>query len=461
MKQLLALILIALAAMTVTIAAAPKKPLAGHWSGPVAISPVCQPDPTRGSQMNDIAVNANGLSIAAWDQFTYNNGGPYTIGAAIQSGDKWSAPFTISGSEGFSMSPKVAVGADGTMAVSWIYEDAALTLQRVQVAVKPATSVLWTTATLAQWPAGGVSMTQFAPVAVDNAGNVTAVWLVWDGTRHVAQAATMPKGGGWGQATALSGAPTDALYPSLAVNARGDAAVVYSHSSYAGYITGTYAQFVFRDGPTGAWSQPVIITETLPSNVGYVTGPQVVLDAAGLATVVYFGRGLEGIRQISRSSWASPVALIPPPNPVSYYLSADLGVDSAGNAVVAASMFDATVGVDRASVYVALGAPSGYWSAPQRLTDPAVPVDAYATRVAVSPDGLLAMVGWIDHYHGTVQVSTLNDTTWSAADTIGRGTAFASFQEVLGLDAASGGVARAIWKSTKSGTQTMATSYGR
>jgi hypothetical protein len=205
----------------------------------------------------------------------------------------------------------------------------------------------------------------------------------------------------------------------------------------------------------------VTITETIPSSAGYVTNPQVALDANGLATVIYFGYGIEGVRQSSASLWIGPAVVIQALNAVSSFVSADLGVDRAGNAVVAASIFDATVGVDRASVYVALGTPSGSWSIQQRITDPAVPVDAYAARVAVSPDGLIAMVGWIDHYHGTVQVSTLNSLGWGAADTIGRGTAFASFQEVLGLDAASGGVARAIWKSAKTGTQTMATSYGR
>jgi hypothetical protein len=102
-------------------------------------------------------------------------------------------------------------------------------------------------------------------------------------------------------------------------------------------------------------------------------------------------------------------------------------MDQFGDAVVAASIFDATVGLDRASVYVATATPDGAWSAQQRITDPAVPVDAYATRVAVSPDGLLAIVGWIDHYHGTVHVSRFTAGAWSNATTIGRGTAFSSF----------------------------------
>jgi hypothetical protein len=99
------------------------------------------------------------------------------------------------------------------------------------------------------------------------------------------------------------------------------------------------------------------------------------------------------------------------------------------------------------------------------LTDPTVPIDAYAANVAVSPDGSLAMAGWIDHYHGIVQVAQLAGGTQSAADTwttttIGRGTAFSSFQEVLILDAGSGTAARALWKNAKSGTQWYSASYG-
>jgi hypothetical protein len=148
------------------------------------------------------------------------------------------------------------------------------------------------------------------------------------------------------------------------------------------------------------------------------------------------------------------------------FVSADLAGDQAGNVVVAASIFDATVGVDRASVWVN-DVLASEWStntvpAPVRVTDPTVPVDAYATRAAMSADGLLAIVGWIDHYHGVVQVSQLDNLTgaWGAGRTIGRGTAFSSFQEVLGLNVGSGTVARAVWKSTvKGGTRTMAASY--
>jgi len=449
---------IVLAAIFAGWARAAKQP-STNWSGAVAISPLLQPDPTRGSQLHDVAVNANGQAIAAWDQFSYSGSGAASIGAAVQSGGKWGAPFTISGTVGFSMSPRVAIGADGTMAVSWTYQDST-GVKQVQVAVKPAGSTTWTTTTLAYPSVGGVSMTEFVPVAVDSSGNVTAVWLNWDGTRHLVQGATQLKGQSWSAAATLNG-PEDGLYPSLAENARGDAAVVYSISPYSAYLSGTYAQYVFRSGPTGNWSAPKTISETIPSSIGYVQYPQVALDANGLATVIYSGYGIEAVRQLSAQTWTTAQSILYTSTLSSSYTSFDLAVDDSGNAIAAASIFDATINVDRASIWVSRGTPDGKWSPQLRLTDPSVPIDAYAAQAAVSPDGTLGLVGWIDHYHGAVQVSKLTSGNWGAANTIGRGTAWASFQEVLALDVASATVARATWKNAKSGTQIMAASYGR
>ena len=431
------------------------------WSGATAISAINQPDPTRGSQLNDVAVNASGLTIAAWDQFTYTQGGAYTIGAAVQSGGRWGAPFTISPTSGYSMTPRVAVGAEGTMAVSWTYQSAtAPNVQSVQVAVKRGGSSTWATSTLATFTTGGVAITRSVPVAVDSTGVVTAVWNVWDGTRNVVQSATLPKGGVWSAPAQLSAPGSDALYFSLAVDAQGDAGVAYTLSPYSGYLSGTWAEYVLRSGPNGSWSSPVKVSETIPSTVGYVTNPLVALDAKGLATIVYTGYGLEATRQLPGGTWTTPSTVIGTSISGASFLSPDLAVDSAGNAIAAVGIFDPSIGVDRSSVWVARGTPAGTWSAAVRLTDPTVPVDAYASRVAVSPDGSLAMVGWIDHYHGTVQATRLVNGTWGPPDTIGHGTAWASFQEVLGLDVGSGTLARAIWKNAKTGTQTMAASYG-
>ena len=461
-----ATVLLAITAAGAAQAASKKPPPApgNGWSGAAAISPVNQPDPTRGSQLNDVAVNASGAAIAAWDQYTYSGSGGATIGAAAQSAGKWGAPFTISDTNGFALSPKVAIGVDGTMAVSWTYQDPIALpspQQKIQVAVKPAGATAWTTTTLAQGPIGGVAIIGIVPVAVDPNGKVTVAWTLWNGANHVVQSASLPKGGVWSAPVELAPG-SDGLYLSLALNANGDAAVAFTGSPYSSYLSGTSAQYVFRSRLTGTWTTPVTVSETMPSTVGYITSPIVALDANGLATVAYMGYGVEAVRQLSDGRWPPPKprTVLQALNRVSSYLSPDLAVDSTGNAVVVVSIFDATIGVDRASVWVALGTPDGTWTPQQRITDPTVPVDAYATRAAVSPDGALALAGWIDHYHGTVQVSKLSGGTWGTANTIGRNVAWSSFQDALGLDVSSGTVARAIWKSAKTGTQTMATSYG-
>ncbi|MDD5411319.1 MAG: hypothetical protein PHF31_07885, partial [Methylobacter sp.] len=230
-----------IATVSILLMGAPTSPLLAAnsgWSGATAVSPVGQPDPTRGSQLNDVAVNASGLTIAAWDQYTYNNGGGATIGAAVQSGGHWAAPFTISGTTGFSMSPRVAVGADGTMAVSWTYQDPVNDpvnypnpIQKIQVSVLPAGATAWSTTTLDQGPIGGVAITQFVPVAVDALGNVTATWSMWNGTIHVIKTATKTNGGVWLAPVSVSSGQ-DGIFPVLSVNANGDAGVVFAISPY-------------------------------------------------------------------------------------------------------------------------------------------------------------------------------------------------------------------------------------
>lgn len=454
------------------------------WSNQTAISPALQPDPTRGSQLNDVAVNASGLTVAAWDQYTYNNGGGATIGAAVQSGGRWAAPFTISGTTGFSTAPKVAVGTDGTMAVSWTYQDPVNDpvnypnpVQKIQVAVLPAGAAAWSTTTLDQGLIGGVAITQFAPVAVDAQGNVSAVWSMWNGAKHVVQAATKMKNGSWSAPVSISSSQ-DGIFPVLSVNAHGDAGVVFAVSPYTSTagscdasqpsLQGTCALYAFRSGPSGSWSTPLNISETMSSSIGYISSPQVALDANGLATVIYMGYGLEATRQVSSTSWTQPSSIIQSNVAGASYLSPDIAVDANGNSIVAVSIFDPTINVGRASVWVTRGSYDGTWTPAVRLTDPAVPVDAYTTKVAMSPNGNLALVGWIDHYHRVAQISELAGSLWGKATTIGKSTAFSSFQEVLGLDAASDldplvsqAQARAIWKAAKSGTLIYSSGYSQ
>jgi hypothetical protein len=433
------------------------------WSRATAISPVNQPDPTRGSQLNDMAVNATGLTIAAWDQYNYTNS-TATIGVNIQSGGSWGTPFTVSGTGGYSSTPRVAVGGDGTMAVSWTRPDPVTSQPQIQVAVRPAGTTVWTTTTLAVGSTGGVAITQFVPLVIDGNGNVTAVWSLWNGTIHVVQSAMKPAGGNWSTPVNVS-TIEDGMYPALALNASGTVALAYAASAYTnvpgscGATQGTCAFFALRSTPGGAWTTPVVVSETIPNTVGYVTNPVVGLDGNGLATVIYLGYGVEAVRESALNTWTAPLSVLRTTVSGATYQSPDLAVDANGNAVAVVSIFDPTINVDRASVWVTQGTPSGSWTPQLRLTNPSAPQDCYATRAAMSADGTLAIVGWIDHYNGVAQAATLTSGSW-VTSTIGKGTALSAFQEVMGLRIGANTVGRAIWKNAQTGgTQTMASNY--
>ena len=271
-------------------------------------------------------------------------------------------------------------------------------------------------------------------MAVDATGNVTAAWTYRDGTHSLLQTATLPSGHdpaatgdptvGWSAVATLGPGPTEsAMYPDLAIGATGDAGIAYSVSRCAGCNMPEVALYSVRRGPTGNWTAPTVASERMY----YVSNPRVALDASGRATIVYFGYGVEASRENADGTWPA-----------------------AGQTVL---------------YFPVPGASDGSWSAAKRLTDPTAPVDAYASRAAVSQDGSLAPVGWIDHYHFTVQVAQLAGGLQSATDnwtttTIGKGTAFSSYLEVLNLEIGSGKIARAVWKNARTGTQWYAAGIG-
>ncbi len=218
-------------------------------------------------------------------------------------------------------------------------------------------------------------------------------------------------------------------------------------------------KYVFRRGAAGSWSQAAQISEVMPSTTGYISAPRVALTAQGTATVAYLGYGVEVVResidQQGVSSWTPPFTAIPTPSPGSSYQAVDLAMDRAGNATLAASIFDANVQVQRASVWVAQSGAA--YGAPLRLTDPATLVDAYARSHGDIPRWR-ARIGGLDRplpcAGRSAQRRHLADLyNADFRDRAGHGL-------LLNMSAGSGTSARAIWKNAKNGTQTMAANDG-
>lgn len=433
-----------------------------RWSSAVTVTPLLNPDPTRGFQQNSVAVNASGLAVATWDQFSYTAGVPSSIGAAVQATTgRWGAPFTISNAAEESYTPRAAVGDDGTAMVVWLSCNAPTAVCKVEVATLLPGSGNWTTpAVLTSFSYTGV----FEPnnpldIKIDGRGNATAIWWGWNGAHDVVQAATRPAGGMWSSPVTLNAAGTDAFDPTLAMNAAGTVVAAWAVSPYAGSYTTELIQAATMPAG-GTWSAPVNLSATLPFGVGYYQNPRVAIDGNGLAAAVWIYLGspanqLFGTRQLSGTSWSTPAALSPA-NQMYFLSSPSVGMDGKGNVVAAVTIFDATINVDRGFAWAVTRPAGADWSAGVRLTTSGQ--DATTTRVAVAPDSSVAMIGWVDVVSSNVQVARQSGSGWAAPVTIGTASSLAEFQEFLSLCATRGSSARAVWK-TKGGTRHQAATY--
>ena len=162
------------------------------------------------------------------------------------------------------------------------------------------------------------------PAAFDAWGNVTVAWAETDGNgRTVVRAKQRDAASGvWGGPLALSRPDGDAPGgPSLAVNAAGDAVVAWTLAGPDGRVV----QATLRRGPAGPWSALVDL-----SAPGAELDLSVAIDAAGDASVVWTRGSVEGAFRPAGGSWVGPAALS---SPLPGRGHPDVGLDAAGNAV--------------------------------------------------------------------------------------------------------------------------------
>jgi hypothetical protein len=102
-------------------------------------------------------------------------------------------------------------------------------------------------------------------VALDSAGNATAVWSRWNGSDMVVESSFRPAGEGWGPAEDLSEPEVEGEFPAGAHDATSPQVVV----DHNGYLTVTWERYAWPEtiiesvgkAPGGSWSEPVEVTE--------------------------------------------------------------------------------------------------------------------------------------------------------------------------------------------------------
>jgi hypothetical protein len=175
-------------------------------------------------------------------------------------------------------------------------------------------------------------------VGVDANGSWHAVWLQADGSVAAVETSSRTAGSSaWQIPVELSGRDTTLSEPALAVDARGDAVVVWSRTSNRS-VEASYR----RAGET-VWSRPETVA-TVDDSAAALP-PHVGLDGRGNAVAVWAKLDLPEIvqatlRPFALGRWLPPTGLGPSVNG-----GVDLGVDASGGAL---AIWSSTEGIDAA-----------------------------------------------------------------------------------------------------------------
>lgn len=429
----------AFAAIAGVLAIAAGSASAAGWLPPVDVSPTAQSvSHLDNLSLQDVGVDEDGNAVAVWVQ-PAGGGGKIVRSATRPVGGAWSSPTVISNLDEQPLGLEVAVGPDGDAALVWIgygsqgqvvraatrpggggwSAPVALSDPGTEEAVQPDVAIDSQGTATAIWiggegweegvvetashPAGGEwsepvelsdeSRAARSPqVVVDPQDEATAVWILNTGSRDdgVVQSTTRPAGGEWETTAAdVSGANGLASLPRVAVDAQGDATVVWQQQNIAapsGFRI--FVQTAHR--VDGTWSAPLSI-----SREDWIsTKPEVTVDPQGKATAIWTGgqpgtatRYLQVRSRDAGGSWDGPVDLVTKnglvePGETDFGLAAD----PEGNVTAVWTAWSVPTYVVRSARRVAGGA----WSTPVTVSSPS----GYSMwpRLAMDPQGHATVV---------------------------------------------------------------------
>jgi hypothetical protein len=259
---------VATGAVAAALMAAAPAGAAPTWLAPVDVS---SPGEIAGTP--DVAIAPGGAAIAVW---TDQEGEGSAIRASIRPpGGPWGAPATVTAPGSEAYAPSATIDAAGDATVIWEAEPPGESLDTEVEAASLVAGGGWGAPRLIG--SVGEAVEEPPVLAADAAGDVTVVWGRGEGAVWTVEATTHPVGGGWSAPVPLSVPGEEAYEPAVAVNAGGDAAVVWKRGEATEIVKAA-------ERPAGgAWSAPADVSAAGEEGVF----PQVGLDAAGDATVVW------------------------------------------------------------------------------------------------------------------------------------------------------------------------------
>jgi hypothetical protein len=236
----------------------------GTWTAPVDLS-----SPGQYARTTDLAVDPAGNATAIWVA------GNLVQTATRPAGGTWAAPVDLSSIAGPRANPRIVVDPAGTATAVW---GTFTTTYGIQTATR-APGAPWTAP--ADLSAPGQDTFDTPELAADRRGTVTALWQRHDGSGWIVTSATRPAGGAWTAPVDLSATGHDAWDPQVAVDPAGNATAVWSLADEPMSDSARTVQAARRTA-AGDWTAPVDL-----SRGGTAWNPQVALDSSGNATTVW------------------------------------------------------------------------------------------------------------------------------------------------------------------------------
>lgn len=323
-----------------------------------------------------VAMDADGDALVAWHRFLSST---FRVQARARAKTGALGPLqTLSGPN--ATNPEVAMDSEGDALVAWAR---AADDSRVQARARSRNGVLGPIENISA--AGGNDSSY--QVAMDADGDALIIWVHPDGGASRLQARFRSKAGALGPIQDISDPAGDAGAPRVAMDADGDALIVWSEQD------GTFARRRTKAGALG----PIEVV----AGVG-AGGPQVATEPDGDAVVVW-SRNLEnGLRIEGRTRSAAgalgPVRVFSKTNG----LEPQVSVDPAGNAVAIWVLFD---GTNRRIQARTLSA-AGVLGPRQTLTPSNMFINAAEPQVAMDGEGD-ALAVWRRNFSTSIPVERI------------------------------------------------------
>jgi len=362
------------------------RPASGSWSATVRVNT----DSGNAQQsLPAIAVHSAGHTYVVWQD---NRNGDYDIYSAYRSpSGSWGNNLRVNddSDNASQSSPDVAVDGSGNAYVVWSdSRNDASHIGFIYFAYRPLGG---------NWSANEEAADDYwfptrPTIAVDAAGNATAVWIIYDPNYHGwgdMHTADRPAGGSWGSQTRIGLGD----FPQIVRTPDGDA-----YLAYLSYLSATTTAGALRHRPAGgSWSAEELVPGTTgrasiaadpPGNLlaVWVAGRHHNYDIFfALRTAAGFWQGAEQVNDdgLCGTGFGDP----------------DLAVDSQGNAY--AVWHEVRNG--NYDVYFAYRPANGSWSSPVVINDDGGSADQLYPAIAVAANGSAYAV-WSDGRNGAMTI---------------------------------------------------------